>query len=203
MNKSALSFDDDILCRLKTGTAAIHEQIEQVSVMRSMMEGTLDKTRYTVLLYTLYHFYHALESRIQQHDFWHHTSFDIARRMKSGWLLHDIHFFGIHYYAKPSIAASLPDITSIEALLGVLYVIEGSTLGGTVIAKQLEKQYGYTLESGARFYHGYGKESKAFWQETGNLIRDSVSSLSLSEDKVIHFAQAMFACYERNMSHVL
>jgi heme oxygenase len=46
---------------------------------------------------------------------------------------------------------NLPVINSLGRLVGALYVLEGSTLGGQLISRQLNQHLGLTLNTGARF----------------------------------------------------
>ncbi len=47
---------------------------------------------------------------------------------------------------------------------GALYVLEGSTLGGQVIAKHIGRQLGLTAECGCRYYAAHGRETGAMWK---------------------------------------
>ncbi len=50
------------------------------------------------------------------------------------------------------------------AAFGALYVLEGSTLGGQVIAKHIGRQLGLTAERGCRYYAAHGRETGAMWK---------------------------------------
>ena len=56
-----------------------------------------------------------------------------------------------------------PDIKNQGDLVGMLYVIEGSTLGGQLISKHLTKNLGITPETGGRFFGGYGENTSVLW----------------------------------------
>jgi len=58
-----------------------------------------------------------------------------------------------------------PVINSIGQLIGVLYVVEGSTLGAQLIARSLEKHHGLNQTKGGRFFYGYGEETQKNWQD--------------------------------------
>jgi len=51
---------------------------------------------------------------------------------------------------------ALPQLASLGRAFGVLYVLEGSTLGGRHIALALEKRLGLTAGNGAMFFNAYG-----------------------------------------------
>lgn len=56
----------------------------------------------------------------------------------------------------------LPDAAS---ALGSMYVLEGSALGGQVIAKQVGAQLGLTPANGAAYFQGWGDETGRHWRE--------------------------------------
>jgi heme oxygenase len=45
-----------------------------------------------------------------------------------------------------------------------LYVIEGATLGGRIITRQLQTQLGLKPESGGAFFDGYGAQTGPYWK---------------------------------------
>jgi len=49
--------------------------------------------------------------------------------------------------------------------LGALYVIEGSTLGGTIISKMIKQQLAIPDNKGLSFFNGYGSETEKMWQD--------------------------------------
>ena len=46
---------------------------------------------------------------------------------------------------------------------GSMYVIEGSTLGGVVIAHYVEQRLGLDVNSGCRYFRCYGKDTAPMW----------------------------------------
>ncbi|MGN6726766.1 MAG: biliverdin-producing heme oxygenase [Tepidisphaeraceae bacterium] len=70
--------------------------------------------------------------------------------------------------------------------LGILYVIEGSTLGGAYIAKHIGDQLGLTRENGLSYYTSYGEARGAKWAETRRFINQP--PFSICEQRVIRGA---------------
>ncbi|WP_370877052.1 biliverdin-producing heme oxygenase [Acidovorax sp. A1169] len=60
--------------------------------------------------------------------------------------------------------ADLPPLTNPALLWGCLYVIEGATLGGPMIIKNLSLNLGLTVASGASFFDGYGAQTGSRWK---------------------------------------
>lgn len=51
------------------------------------------------------------------------------------------------------------------AVFGSLYVMEGSVLGGRVVARQVAAQHGLEQKSGAAYFSGWGTRTGGMWQE--------------------------------------
>ena len=64
-------------------------------------------------------------------------------------------------------------------LWGAVYVVEGSTLGGTYLAKHFAGSLGLTPERGMSFFGCYGTRTGANWQET---VRELEAALGSGED---------------------
>jgi heme oxygenase len=81
--------------------------------------------------------------------------------------------------AKQAAAIPLGDLAEV---LGSLYVIEGSALGGRVITPQLKSMLGLGQGRGASYFHGFGGETGVMWNnfrvlaslEIGDSSRDTV-----------------------------
>ena len=56
------------------------------------------------------------------------------------------------------------------AFLGALYVLEGSTLGGRLIARHAESALGLTPGLGDAYFRGHGDETGKLWRETTEII---------------------------------
>jgi heme oxygenase len=57
------------------------------------------------------------------------------------------------------------DLGSPSAALGSIYVLEGSALGGQVIARRASAQLGLGPAHGAAYFHGWGPRTGAMWRE--------------------------------------
>lgn len=67
---------------------------------------------------------------------------------------------------------------------GVMYVIEGSSLGGRVILKNINGALGHDAESGATYFSGYGAQTGSHWKAfLGALIE--YADVNNCEDEII------------------
>ncbi len=79
-------------------------------------------------------------------------------------------------------SSELPSISSRPEILGAAYVLEGSTLGGQIIARHLEETLGLRDGCGYRYFRSYGPDVGAQWKAfRAELLRAS----SATNDPVI------------------
>lgn len=83
-----------------------------------------------------------------------------------------------------------PDLTSLATQLGVAYVLEGSTLGGAVLARRLGAQLGLA-PSALRYLHGYGERTGERWRAFVQALDDA----ALDEEGVESAARAAEATF--------
>ncbi len=57
------------------------------------------------------------------------------------------------------------------AFLGVMYVVEGSTLGGQYIAKHVEEHFGFAPGEGNAYFRGYGDQTMPMWRQFQAVLR--------------------------------
>lgn len=93
------------------------------------------------------------------------------------------------------ICHDLPEITDASQALGYLYVMEGSTLGGKVIARLLEETLGINQQNGAAFFYGYGPETGAKWKAFREALVSYAES-SGEEERIIAAANQTFLKFE-------
>ncbi len=59
---------------------------------------------------------------------------------------------------------------SFSSVLGSLYVMEGSALGGQVIARQMAQSHGIGPGDGASYFNGFGSRTGAMWREFQQML---------------------------------
>lgn len=151
---------------LRAGTQAQHERLNRHALLAGLSQPGYALANYRLLLQTFYRIYRGLEQRLAEFAAGPVAGFDYAARAKLPWLQADLRHFGIDPTALESAAApvSVPAISGVGEYVGVLYVIEGSTLGGQMIAKCLRQNLDLTPSGGARFYSGYGEAGASMWR---------------------------------------
>jgi len=159
------TFNDTVVReRLRQATHHYHLRLNHHPSLVGLVQPDLSLAHYRKLLLAYLNLYSCLEERISQFITRSSYAFDYASRRKLQWLEQDIAFFQDDPHAsRPEIL--LPDIDHIGQLIGVLYTIEGSTLGGQLISRSLASSHGLTRDEGARFFNGYGDETCAMWDD--------------------------------------
>lgn len=158
--------------QLKESTKVNHQLLEKklVAKMRAI-QNTAD---YTQLLSSFYGFYAGLEVSM---DIQTELSFlpDYSLRRKSCSLAADL---GALNNELPTIAfgENLPYIKNYLQIIGILYVMEGSTLGGKFIAKMIQAQLKTTEIKGFSFFSSYGDKTESMWQ----IFKESIDGICLN-----------------------
>lgn len=151
----------DLRLRLRVTTRAIHERLEA----RTDVEGRLTSIdAYRSFLENLLGIYRPLEDALRALD-WSGSGLDFESRRKLDRLTADLIDLG----HSAAIIERLPDCLSLPLPLsraeglGVLYVIEGATLGGRVILQRIESRLGVNQSWAGHFLYGYGENTGAMW----------------------------------------
>lgn len=121
----------------------------------------------------------------------------IAGRAKTPWLRADLAALGLddHAVARLPRATALPRLDPLGCLLGTLYVFEGSTLGGQLIARHLETTLGFADGVGYRYFRSYGADVPRRWQDfRAQLLARSAPEV---DDDIVEGARVTFTTLRR------
>jgi heme oxygenase (biliverdin-IX-beta and delta-forming) len=130
-----------------------------------LTQHTLSLITYRRLLIAYFHLYSALEGRINRYLKQQSCTFPYTERNKLPWLMNDLSFFHDAPDGFDHQTLAIPEIERIGQLVGVLYTIEGATLGGQVISRCLAEHHGLGSTGGACFFNGYGERTPIMWQD--------------------------------------
>lgn len=123
----------------------------------------------------------------------------LAGRERTPWLLADLRHAGLDEADIAALPrcddADLPSVSSLPAILGALYVFEGSSLGGQIISRHLETALGLRDGEGYRYFRGHGAETPARWLAFRTLL--AAHSTPASDDQIVAAAQDTFTRLRR------
>jgi heme oxygenase len=74
-------------------------------------------------------------------------------------------------------------------------VLEGSTLGGQTIAREVSRQLPYSPQNGCSFFAGHGAEIGARWRKFREAIESYAVLHSENHDSIIQSAVATFRAF--------
>lgn len=152
----------DLRFRLRAATAQAHAALEVAMALEIRCRRRDD---YRALLARLWGLYAPLELALARLS-WDEAETLVRRRAKAPWLMSDLISLGLSTADIETLplASALPPIESAADALGILYVLEGATLGGQLILARVERDLGVTAQSGARFFASYGPEVGGHWR---------------------------------------
>jgi heme oxygenase (biliverdin-IX-beta and delta-forming) len=178
---------------LRSGTRAAHVQIESNPLHRSLRDGTMDRDGYRFLLEKMHGFVAEFESQAAPRPEWASWSFDFEARRKSTAIRRDLLALGAKLEEIERLPMAQLDLASapFETLLGYLYVLEGSTLGGQILARIVQARWDAGPANGAAYFCSYGAGVRERWRECQILLNRVAVSFGKGKE-IIASAQAAF-----------
>lgn len=163
---------------LKKHSRPDHDSIENSIDLLSFSK---DLNKYTNLIEAFYGYYFNLENSLKNFELeFKEVGINLEERAKLALLDQDLKNLGLTslQISQLPICNELPQLDTFPQAMGVLYVLEGSTLGGQIISKQLAKsQILIDGENRASFFISYGPSTMPMW------LSFKKSLDTLSEDK--------------------
>lgn len=171
---------------LREGTRAAHQAIESNPAMAVLLRDDCTLYHYTHTLAAILGWMAPLEQRLRRDAFRHPAPVATPGRYRTPRLLADLRALGQSeaWIQQLPWATELPDTTDSSQRLGVLYVIEGSSLGGTLITRTLRQRLGAAVDHALAYFDCYDGEAGRAWAR----FKESVDAL---DDAVIDIGKAV------------
>jgi len=159
---------DGALAGLRRATRERHARIDRLMNLRRMRE----RGHYGRVLLAFHGFLGPWEESVAAAlpARWHAW---LRRRSRRHFLREDLAALSLP--TSPAAAANVPPLAGNAAAWGSLYVIEGSALGGQVITRALASA-GLLPRHGAAYFHGWGGDTPALWQEFLQQLQEQVAT---------------------------
>ncbi|WP_419729546.1 biliverdin-producing heme oxygenase [Lichenicola sp.] len=171
--------------RLRRETRPAHDALDQAL---DLIDRPIDLPGYTRLLARFHGFHRAIEPALA-------ATLPAALtegRSKLSALRHDLLTCGMreHEIAALSAIAGLPALTGRPEAMGALYVVEGSTLGGRLIGRHMQRNPAIPADA-CHYFNVYGEGTGERWRE----ICDALERVSDpdTDDRAMGAANAIFA----------
>ena len=180
--------------RLKAETAAEHAALEKE--MMPLLREAVNAQSYTQLLQGMYRFLALLEAGAHQSA---PKSLlpDLDRRRGMSWMAEDLNALGTMPLFVDE--KEVPQITSVNDVWGALYLLEGSTLGGQIITKILQKKLPQEVQKLA-YFGGYGAETGAMWNAFKEHLDAYGEANPEAQDAVIAFSRKAFSHFQKSLA---
>ncbi|WP_010522658.1 biliverdin-producing heme oxygenase [Aquimarina agarivorans] len=174
-----------IFDHLKLATKTQHQSVEKVLI--GELKNLQNAKDYANLLHRLYAFYAPVEAQLQNII---NENFmpDIKLRQHMHRILQDLSILG--YPIKPIDCNETLQITTPSYGLGVLYVIEGSTLGGQIISAMLIKQLNLNDATAISYFSSYKDQTLPMWKQLKSEVL--ASQEELNEHQIVSGAKDTF-----------
>ncbi len=147
---------------LRETTRPQHERLHQLVDISSMMIGPAEYGR-GLLKY--WRFVAPLESQLQEYAHSHPEMAEIwqHRLVKRDWLRNDLQTVGSVWNEDDNLPVAAPEIGDLSDFVGISYVLEGMTLGGQGLCKQIERQHPEWAGQATHFFRSYGSNTMIRW----------------------------------------
>ena len=174
-----------MLSRLHGETRPQHKALEQHAFNQALTAGTLTAPTTAHFLAKMYGFLVPYEAALQQHAAAFPPAWEIPERRRARLILEDLE----RPAAAPGLplCPAMPPLRTRAQLLGAMYVVEGSTLGGQVITRQLA-QAGIPLRA---YFTGYGARTGPRWKTFCQLLTEAAPA-SPDQDEIVASACLTF-----------
>jgi heme oxygenase len=164
--------------QLRERTAPLHGQIESLLRLPGAIRTRAD---YRDWLGRFLGLYDPLERLLATFPEWASLGLSMSSRDHTGCLVDDLVALGIDPRELPRASpALLPDLPTFAHVLGAFYVIEGATLGGRLILRDLEPRVGTPIDGAKRFFGGRGEAVGPMWQS----VRSALDQFGLKQPQL-------------------
>jgi heme oxygenase len=158
--------------QLRQATRVVHDRLE---LALPLCDRNLTLPRYVRILEAFYTFYAPLEPHLAPALGLDSVALELSAREKAPLLAADLRVLG---HAPAAVLAlprcpSLPTVALPSQAMGTLYVLEGATLGGQIIARHLRSTLDLDVSNGAAFFAGYGERTREMWTRFANSVEDA------------------------------
>jgi len=181
---------------LRESTHKAHERLETIALMAPLSSGRVSAEQYRRALAGLYGFYRPAEEALFSLESNIATAMGITPKLPA--LLKDLTALGMteNDLASLPLCASLPKAESTAAQIGMLYVLEGATLGGQVVRKRIAHSLGNLTPLVTNFHGFHGDKAGPWWKHFQEELSQRLDDQPTALEQAVDSALASFAALE-------
>lgn len=184
------------LGRLRSQTDVSHKRLEALPLSKILVD-----TQITVVDYSKYlELMHDVVYQMERVIFPILQSYvcDLEERKKAHLILSDLEVLG-HQKSTSSDVFDSAAVSNTGFAMGMLYVLEGSTLGGRFILKNISENLGFDATKGASYFAGYGNKTGSAWKNFLAILT-AFEADHEAETDIIKGADYAFQAIEKHLS---
>lgn len=151
------------LDNLRSKTSESHKNLEAIPISKLLVNPNISLHAYSLYLSLM----HDVVSDYEKHIYplVENVILDISERKKADLILKDLKYIGEEKKKGHAFLKNSDQKYSVPFALGMLYVLEGSTLGGRFILKNIQENLGLDEENGISYFSGYGNKTGSYWKK--------------------------------------
>ena len=145
--------DCSLRARIHTLTKPVHDLLDSDPMSLRIMASDVTRSEYVAFLARTYGFMKPIEDQLLSPAVSALLDPVLGHRApQSPAILVDLHALGTDGSTEPPTMRKFPVIETIGHAMGVSYLIQGSSMGGLVMAKSLSRHLGLTPANGLSFF---------------------------------------------------
>jgi len=164
MNEVTVSKENQelFLTKLRQKTSASHKQLEDNEYSKAILLPTVTLADYQTYIAKMYGVVVACERDI--FPLINAVIPDLELRYKASFILKDLENTGVETRFLQNLPEYHFTVSNAAEAMGVMYVLEGSTLGGKFLYKHINQFLGLDAQNGASYFWGYGQQTGLLWK---------------------------------------
>lgn len=191
------------LHQLKESTKDLHKALDRESTMSRVMASDFSANEYSFLLEKMFSVYSFVEPQLLCAE--KRLARIVDWQPKSNLIILDLSQLQTDFVSSEKSHGTTADlhIRSVAELAGCLYVLEGATLGGQMIAKRLRLTLGLKVETALQFFDAYGDNTVTRWRNTCSSIEKNLLNerdLAEATDKAREIFRIFIAAMQQPIS---
>ncbi|KFF02988.1 biliverdin-producing heme oxygenase [Flavobacterium reichenbachii] len=167
-NTSSSLISSNFLNDLKTHTAESHKKLEGLPVSASILSPDMNIENYCNYISLMHDVHNSAEEVV--FPLLSNIVDDLKDRKKKHLIEEDLLFLDCNKTVSTSVF-NAPEM-SVPFALGILYVIEGSSLGGRFILKNVALNPKLSGNQGVSYFSGYGDRTGSYWKSFLNTLSE-------------------------------
>jgi heme oxygenase (biliverdin-IX-beta and delta-forming) len=185
--------------KLRAETAKLHTQLEELPISQSIISPDITKEQYAEYLLRMHDVVKDTEENII--PVISDIVTDFETRKKTQYIQDDLKYIGKNFSENKFPLSESRTFTPAFAL-GIYYVVEGSSLGGRVILKNIKPALDLDENGGARYFAGYGASTGSTWRNF-IMMMEAYATKTNSADDIVSGANYAFGAIKKHLEENL